>query len=204
MPNARALGIVFIGVLSHRLWGPLVPAFSWGGGLAWPGPGEGYQVEPCGHRGRRGRQRGQLPAGLRDAALVSLMSDALLRVSEAAALLVEDIEEAEDGSGRLTIRHSKTDQEGVGLDQYIGQPTLRRIKTWTNAGSFTAGPLFRRVRKGGTIGNQPRSSRSIRRIIQARAKAADLDGRFSGHSLRVGSAQSLAARGTIVRLRYGS
>ena len=42
------------------------------------------------------------------------MSDALLRVSEAAALLVEDIEEAEDGSGRLTIRHSKTDQEGVG------------------------------------------------------------------------------------------
>lgn len=57
---------------------------------------------------------GNSPAGLRDAALVSLMSDALLRVSEAAALLVEDIEEAEDGSGRLTIRHSKTDQEGVG------------------------------------------------------------------------------------------
>ena len=36
--------------------------------------------------------------------------------------------------------------------------------------------------------------RSLRRIIQARA--AGIEGRVSGHSLQVGSAQSLAARGT--------
>ena len=47
--------------------------------------------------------------GLRDAALLAVMSDGLLRVSEAAALEVADLE-AEDAN-TLTIRRSKTDQE---------------------------------------------------------------------------------------------
>ena len=40
-----------------------------------------------------------------------------------------------------------------------------------------------------------RPARSIRRIITRRAGAAGIGGRVSGHSLRVGSAQSLAAAG---------
>ena len=39
------------------------------------------------------------------------------------------------------------------------------------------------------------SARSVRRIITARCSAAGVEGRISGHSLRVGSAQSLAAAG---------
>lgn len=39
------------------------------------------------------------------------------------------------------------------------------------------------------------SALSVRRIIQARAEAAAVEGRVSGHSLRVGAAQSLAQAG---------
>ena len=47
--------------------------------------------------------------GLTDIAICSTMRDALMRRGEAADLRWSDIETREDGSGRLTIRHSKTD-----------------------------------------------------------------------------------------------
>ena len=55
------------------------------------------------------RRRGRM-----DIAIVGLMRDALLRVSEASALRWSDIEEEDDGTGRLLIRRSKTDAEGEG------------------------------------------------------------------------------------------
>ena len=133
--------------------------------------------------------------GLRDAALIAVGSDGLLRISEIAALQVEDVEPTEDGSGRLTVRSSKTDQEGAGEILYLGESTLRRVTAWADAAGITAGPLFVRVRKNGLIGTKPLSPVSIRRIIRDRCKAAGVEGRVSGHSLRVGGAQSLAAGG---------
>ena len=62
--------------------------------------------------------------GLRDTALLAVMSDGLLRVSEAAALEAADLEA--EGASTLTIRRSKTDQEGAGAVQYIGGPTVAR------------------------------------------------------------------------------
>ena len=139
---------------------------------------------------------GQSLAGLRDAALISLMSDCLLRVSEAVALQVEDLQLEEDGTARLTIGHSKTDQEGEGAVLFVGAPTVSRIRAWLRAASLESGPIFRRVRRGDkVIGPDSLSTRAARDIIKRRAAAAGLQGRFSGHSLRVGSAQSLAAGG---------
>ena len=135
------------------------------------------------------------PAGLRDAAILAIASDALLRVSEIAALDVEDLEVEEDGSGRLTVRHSKTDQEGAGAVQYIGASTVRRVLAWLDAAGQSAGPLFLRLRRGGYADASRLNVRSIRRIIAERAAAAGIEGRISGHSLRVGAAQSLAAAG---------
>ena len=48
-------------------------------------------------------------------ALASVMRDGLLRVSEAAALRWGDVELAGDGSGRIRIPESKTDQEAEGV-----------------------------------------------------------------------------------------
>ena len=99
--------------------------------------------------------------GLRDAALLVVMSDGLLRVSEAAALEAE-------GANTLTIRRSKTDQEGAGAVQYIGGPTVARVRAWLEAAGIAGGPMFQRLDKAG----KPRgrlSTVSIRAIVQRRA-----------------------------------
>ena len=132
--------------------------------------------------------------GLRDAAILRLGSDALLRVSELAAVAVEDVKGERDGSGRLTVRRSKTDQEAKGVVLYVGQPTLAAVNAWKRAAKVTAGPLFRRVR-GRTVSAEGITASTVRRAIVARSARAGIAGRISGHSLRVGSAQDLAAAG---------
>lgn len=135
-------------------------------------------------------------AGLRDAAMMRLGSDCLLRVSELAAVAVADLEGEPDGSGRLAVRRSKTDQEGRGATLYVGQPTMRAINVWRAAGSIAEGPLFRRVwGRSNTVGRNAIDPSTARRIIATRAAAAGIEGRISGHSLRVGSAQDLAGAG---------
>ena len=134
-------------------------------------------------------------AGLRDAALVALASDCLLRVSEAVAVQVADVAAEADGSGRLTVHRSKTDQEGAGAVLYIGESTMRRIAAWREAAGVHDGPLFRRVRRGGKVEASAITDRAARSIIRDRAAAAGIEGRVSGHSLRIGAAQSLAAAG---------
>ena len=101
-------------------------------------------------------------AGVRDAALVALASDALLRVSEAVAVQVEDIEAEADGSGRLTVHRSKTDQEGRGAVLYVGEATMRRIAAWREAGGIHDGPLFRRIRRGDHVEASAITSRAAR------------------------------------------
>ena len=135
-------------------------------------------------------------AGLRDATIVAVTSDALLRVSEVAAMEVRDLDfTPSDGSGTVTVQRSKTDQEGRGHVRYLGRPTVEALRTWMTAAQIAAGPVFRRIRSGGHVGAAPITARAVRTIIAARAAAAGVTDRVSGHSLRVGSAQSLAAAG---------
>lgn len=133
-------------------------------------------------------------AGIRDAALLAVMSDAMLRVSEASALDWQDIVGKADGSGRLTVRRSKTGQEGEGATLYLGPTAMRRLDAWKEVAGARTGPLFQRLDKAGN----PRGSlseRSIRTIVARRVADAGIEGRVSGHSLRVGSAQSLVRAG---------
>lgn len=134
-------------------------------------------------------------AGLRDAALVALASDCLLRVSETVAVQVADLAAESDGSGRLAVRRSKSDQEGRGAVLYVGEPTMRRIAAWHDAAGLDDGPLFRRIRRGDRVEASAITDRAARSIIQARAADAGIEGRVSGHSLRIGAAPSLAAAG---------
>ena len=130
--------------------------------------------------------------GLRDAAIVAVASDALLRVSEVAALDVADVNQEEQ---TVLIRRSKTDQEGSGAVQFLGKPTTARIQAWLQGSGLTEGALFRGVGRAGRVQDGRLTDRTIRRIITQRARAAGVGGRVSGHSLRVGSAQSLATAG---------
>ncbi len=141
--------------------------------------------------------------GLRDAAIIAVMSDGLLRVSECAALRAGDVSAEADGSGRLAMRRSTAGQEGDGAVLFLGRPTMERIAAWQSAARIdpaaeSAEPLFRRVRKGGHVQPQGLSPLSVHHIVKARAKAAGAAGRVSGHSLRVGSAVSMVRRGATV------
>ena len=74
---------------------------------------------------------------------------------------------------------------------------MARVRAWLEAAGLTGGPLFQRLDRAG----RPRgrlSTVSIRAIVQRRAAEAGIEGRVSGHSLRVGGAQSLAAAGASV------
>ena len=86
--------------------------------------------------------------------------------------------------------------------QYLGVLTVKRIRAWLDKAGVTTGPLFRRVRRGNVPGTQPLSVSGLRLMLKRRAADAGIEGRVSGHSLRVGAAQSLVAHGaTIVEIQ---
>lgn len=132
-------------------------------------------------------------AGLRDSAMIRLMSDCLLRISEVVAVNVGDVQRS-----TLLIKLSKTDQEGRGESLYICERSRQVIKRYREKANISRGALFRQIRRG----DHPQDGRltdvSARRIIKRRAKNAGVEGFISGHSLRVGSAVSLAQAGASV------
>ena len=110
------------------------------------------------------------------------MRDAMLMVSEAAALPRGDIEADPDGTGRLLIRRSKTDPEGEGAIAYVSVPTMAALTSLWN-GAATGDSMF---------GLQPNQ---LSKRIKKAAHAAGLGDGFSGQSPRVGMAQDLVRAG---------
>ena len=131
--------------------------------------------------------------GLRDASMIRLMSDCLLRISEVVAVNVGDFK-----GSTLTLRSSKTDQEGTGETLYVCDNTRELLKQYRERAEITRGAVFRHIRRGGHVQSERLTTVSARRIIQKRAHAAGVEGFISGHSLRVGSAVSLAQAGATV------
>ena len=131
--------------------------------------------------------------GLRDAAIIAVGSDASLRVGEIADIEVKHVKFDEN---HVYIPRSKTDQEGKGAKGHLGDPTLNLVRAWMDKGKITDGILFRTINKNThRPSKKGMSDHQLRRIIKARCKAAGVEGRVSGHSLRVGSMQSMAASG---------
>lgn len=146
------------------------------------------QIRATAYEPRRGRggwresrktaqRRGQV-----DLALISLMRDALLRISEAAALTWADIEVQPDGTGRLHIRRSKTDPAGAGAIAFLAAPTMALLDAL-------------RARAAGRPSVFGLHRKQIAKRIKRAAQDAGLGDRFSGHSPRVGMARDLARAG---------
>ncbi len=125
-------------------------------------------------------KRGQL-----DIALASALSDAGLRVSEAAALRWRDVLDAEDGAGLVYIERSKTDQMGEGAYVVITADTLTALKQLRQDTEAWADgdPVF------------GLSESQISRRIASMARVAGLGEGYSGHSGRVGLAIRMTRRG---------
>jgi site-specific recombinase XerD len=139
--------------------------------------------------------------GLRDRALLLIGFAGAFRRSELVSLDVEDVEECAEGL-RVTLRRSKTDQEGAG--EVKGIPYGRKLETcpvralraWLEAAGITAGPIFRSVNRHGQVQPGRLSDKAVALVVKRAAEAAGLDAsRYAGHSLRAGLATSAAAAG---------
>ena len=96
---------------------------------------------------------------------------------------------------RLLVPTSKTDQEGRGAVLYLKPGTLHAIRHYQSRAGFMDGPLFRQMQKGDRIDPLRRlTADGARLVIKAAARAANIVG-ASGHSFRIGTAQSLAEKG---------
>jgi integrase len=133
----------------------------------------------------------------RNRALLAVAYSTLCRRSELVALRHEDLQIDADGSGTITLRRSKTDQEGIGEVAPIAADAMRHLSAWITAAGLTDGTLFRAVLKGGRVGDALDSG-DVARIFKAMALAAHLTAeiaRISGHSTRVGAAQDMVRYG---------
>lgn len=145
---------------------------------------------------------GDLLIDVRDRALLLIGFAGAFRRSELAGLLVTDIVEVEDGL-KITLRQSKTDQEGKGMTRGIpygrNEHTcpVRAWRAWLVASGITGGYAFRGLGHANTpVIGEALTDRSIARMIKSRAKAVGLDPKqFSGHSLRSGLATAGAQAG---------
>lgn len=125
--------------------------------------------------------------GLRDRALLFAWASGGRRRSEVVRATLENTRRVPEGF-LYTLGSSKTNQEGAErADSHkpvVGRAAVA-LEAWLAAAGITAGAIFRRVRRGGVIGNAL-SAEAVRKIVQMRAAQAGLQGDFAAHSLRSG------------------
>jgi integrase len=138
---------------------------------------------------------------LRDRALLLVGFAGAFRRSELVALNVGDLQFTEDGV-RITVRRSKTDQEGEGREvgiahgQHAITDPVRALRAWLEAAGIERGPIFRAIVPDGTVSSKRASDKAVARLVKRAANAAGLDpATVSGHSLRAGLVTSAAMAG---------
>jgi integrase len=106
----------------------------------------------------------------------------------------------------VTLRRSKTDQQGTG--RKIGIPygsnpatcPVRTVQTWLELAAIDAGPLFRSISRHGHVQPGRLSPIDVARVVKKLAERAGLDAaKYAGHSLRAGHATSAAIAGASER-----
>ena len=140
-------------------------------------------------------------AGLRDRSLLLVGFSGAFRRSELAALAVEDVSFVDDGM-IVTIRRSKTDQEGAGREVAIPTGSCRAtdpvatLQAWLEASGIESGPLFRPIDRHGNLSSQALTGHSVGLVVKRSAELVGMDGDlFSGHSLRSGLVTAAAEGG---------
>ena len=152
-------------------------------------------------RNLRGQRLSACPdslAGKRDKVLVALGFEGLCRRSELAALTVEDVVENRHGQLALIIRRGKSDQNGDGRVVTLSEATAEVLLDWIAAAGIVNGPLIRPVYRGTALARHMAgfsifASAEVHRQ-EGGARPATVTA-ISGHSLRVGAAQTLLGDG---------
>jgi len=133
--------------------------------------------------------------GKRDRALLLLGFAGALRRSELVAVEREHLRFTEAGL-RLLLPHSKTDQEGRGVELGITRGKrrdtcpVRALEAWLEASECRFGPVFRKIDRWGTVEHRALGGDAVRSILRQRAATAGITvtggERLSPHGLRAG------------------
>jgi len=143
---------------------------------------------------------GEGPRDIRDRALLLVGFAGGFRRSELVALAYNDIDWTPKGIV-LSLRRSKTDQEGRGRQVAISYARgctcpVKALKAWLDTAKITEGPVLRGVDRHGNVAHRRLSTEAVARVVKERAAAVGMNpSRLSGHSLRAGMATSAAIAG---------
>jgi integrase len=138
-------------------------------------------------------------------ALILLGFAGAFRRSELVGLDLQDCAFGKDGL-TVTLRRSKTDQDGAG--RKIGIPygsnpetcPVRTIQAWIEQAALSSGALFRAINRHGQIQAGRLSGIDVARVVKKLALRTGLDATaYAGHSLRAGHATSAAIAGASER-----
>lgn len=140
--------------------------------------------------------------GKRDAAIIAVGFAGALRRSEICNLVLDDVEfldssEVDGDRMWITIRQSKTDQQGRG--QRVAIPDgkairpIMHLRLWLESSGITRGPVFQTMKRGGHLRGKAMHHSDIPRILKHYAARIGLDPKdIAGHSLRAGFVTSAA------------
>ena len=112
------------------------------------------------------------PTGKRNLALMGVMADVGLRVSEALYLEARDVN---FNSGKIKVRQGKGNKDRV---LWAGERTLAWLQSWLDARPLVKGPLFTTL-KGGPV-----QARYVRAMVKRYSKKAGIDKDVHPHTLR--------------------
>ena len=128
------------------------------------------------------------PRGIRDRALLLFAwASGGRRRSEVVGADMQFLKRIPDGFS-YTLAFSKTNQSGTDVPENtkpVLGPAAQALNAWLQTSGITSGAIFRRVRKGGHIG-EALSPAAVRDVVKARCALAGVEGDYSAHSLRSG------------------
>jgi len=139
--------------------------------------------------------------GLRDSALVLVGFAGGFRRSELAGIHICDLKFSSDGVV-VTVRKSKTDQEGAGRE--VGLPfgsssqtcPVLALRQWLDRAGIQEGPVFRAVQRYGHVSRRGLHRDSIGKLLKRAAARAGMNvDPLGGHSLRAGCVTQAAMNG---------
>jgi integrase len=99
----------------------------------------------------------------------------------------------------VTLRRSKTDQEGQGREiavPFVANGRLcaaTHVRKWLEAAAIVDGPVFRTFNGGKKLAENRIAPIDVARLVKRLTVAAGIEGDFAAHSLRAGFITSAAA-----------
>ena len=143
--------------------------------------------------------------GCRDRALLLVGFAGAFRRSELVSLNVDDLIFDRNGL-TITLRRSKTDQEGAGrkvgilYGSNLATCPVRSMQDWMVQADIKAGAAFRSINRHGQVSLDRLSSQSVALVVKKYAELSGLDpALYAGHSLRAGLVTSAEIAGVSER-----